>query len=88
LEITELTRHRWKNQYDGMKTSDAKWLNELEGEKSRLKRFVADRTHDIDMLKLIAERNLLTRHSLRESRSPSRGSSRDLEMHGPSAATA
>ena len=55
LEITESTWHRWKNQYGGMKASDAKRLKELEGENARLKRIVADQALDIDMLKHIAE---------------------------------
>ena len=55
LEITESTWHRWKNQYGGMKASDAKRLKELEGENARLKRIVADQALDIDMLRHIAE---------------------------------
>ena len=55
LEITESTWHRWKNQYGGMKASDAKRLKELEIENGRLKRIVADQALDIDMLKHIAE---------------------------------
>ena len=30
LEITQSTWHRWRNQYGGMKASDAKRLKELE----------------------------------------------------------
>ena len=57
LEITESTWHRWKNQYGGMKASDAKRLKELEIENGRLNRIVADQALDIDidMLKHIAE---------------------------------
>ena len=55
LEITESTWHRWKNQYGGMKASDAQRLKELEMENGRLKRIVADQALDIDMLKHIAE---------------------------------
>lgn len=55
LEITESTWHRWKNQYGGMKASDAKRLKELEIENGRLKRIVANQALDIDMLKHIAE---------------------------------
>ena len=57
LEITESTWHRWKNQYGGMKASDAQRLKELEMENGRLKRIVADQALDIDMLKHIAEGN-------------------------------
>ena len=55
LEITESTWHRWKNQYGGMKASDAKRLKELESENARLKRIVANQALDIDMLKVISE---------------------------------
>jgi putative transposase len=51
LEITESTWHRWRNQYGGMKSDDAKKLKELEKENQRLKRIVADQALDIDMLK-------------------------------------
>ena len=55
LEITESTWHRWRNQYGGMKASDAKRLKELENENRRLKRIVADQALDNDMLRHIAE---------------------------------
>jgi transposase-like protein len=54
LEITESTWHRWRNQYGGMKASDAKRLKELEHENGRLKTIVADLTLDNDMLRHIA----------------------------------
>jgi transposase-like protein len=54
LEITESTWHRWRNQYGGMKASDAKRLKELESENGRLKKIVADQALDIDMLRHIA----------------------------------
>jgi putative transposase len=54
LEITESTWHRWRNQYGGMKATDAKRLKELESENGRLKKIVADLTLDNDMLKEVA----------------------------------
>ncbi len=57
LEISENTYHRWRNQYGGMKTDDAKRLKELERENARLKRIVADQALDIDGLKEIAKGN-------------------------------
>ena len=50
-EITEATWYRWRNQYGGMKSEDAKWLKELERENARLKKMVAEQALDIDMLK-------------------------------------
>ena len=51
LEITEATWYRWRNQYGGMKSEDAKRLKELERENARLKKMVAEQALDIDMLK-------------------------------------
>jgi putative transposase len=42
LGVSEPTYHRWRNQYGGMKSSEAKRLKELEVENSRLKRLLAD----------------------------------------------
>ena len=50
LEISEQTFHRWRNQYGGMKSGEAKRLKELEEENKRLKRVVADLTLDKDIL--------------------------------------
>ncbi len=57
LGVSEQTFHRWRNQYGGMKASDAKRLKQLEQENTRLKRAVADLTLDNQMLKEIAEGN-------------------------------
>jgi transposase-like protein len=51
LEVSEATFHRWRQQYGGMKASDAKRLKELEQENARLKRAVADLTLDKAILK-------------------------------------
>ena len=46
LGVSEATFHRWRNQYGGMKASEAKRLKELEVENSRLKKLVADLSLD------------------------------------------
>lgn len=51
LEVSEATFHRWRNQYGGMKSEEAKRLKELEGENSRLKRLLAEAELDKAMLK-------------------------------------
>jgi putative transposase len=51
LAITEVTFHRWRNQYGGMKSQAAKRLKELEEECRRLKHAVADLTLDKQILK-------------------------------------
>jgi putative transposase len=50
LEVSEQTYHRWRNQYGGMKSGEAKRLKELEEENKRLKKVVADLTLDKDIL--------------------------------------
>jgi len=51
LEVSEATFHRWRNQYGGMKSEEAKRLKELEGENARLKRLLAEAELDKAMLK-------------------------------------
>jgi len=57
LEISEATLLRWRNQYGGMKSEEAKRLKQLEDENQRLKRLVADQALDIQMLKFVNEGN-------------------------------
>jgi len=57
LEISEQTFHRWRNQYGGMKSEEAKRLKRLENENKRLKKLVADLTLDKDILKEALEGN-------------------------------
>lgn len=57
LEISESTYERWRKQYGGMKSEEAKRLKELELENKRLKELVAEKELDIKMLKHIAEGN-------------------------------
>ena len=55
LGVSEATFHRWRNQYGGMKASEAKRLKELEIENARLKKLVADLSLDNAMLKEVAK---------------------------------
>jgi putative transposase len=57
LEISEATWNRWRNQYGGMKATEAKRLRELETENARLKKLLAEAELDKAMLKELAERN-------------------------------
>jgi putative transposase len=58
LGISEATYHRWKNQYSGMSTSEAKRLKELENENVRLKKLLAEKELDIDILKEVSRGNV------------------------------
>jgi putative transposase len=57
LGISEATFHRWRNQYGGMSTNEAKRLKELEKENARLKKLVAEQALDIDILKEVSRGN-------------------------------
>ena len=55
LGISEWTYYRWRKQYAGMNTQDAKKLKDLEKENARLKKLLAEKDLDIDMLKEVIE---------------------------------
>ena len=57
LEVSEATFHRWRNQYGGMKSAEARRLKELELENARLKKLLAEAELDKAMLKEIASGN-------------------------------
>jgi putative transposase len=57
LEVSEATYHRWRQQYGGMKSEEAKRLKDLEEENKRLKEVVAELTLDNQMLKHINSKN-------------------------------
>jgi hypothetical protein len=57
LEVSEATYHRWRNQYGGMKSEEAKRLKELEDENRKLKEIVAEQALDIKMLKYVTSKN-------------------------------
>ena len=57
LEVSEATYHRWRNQFGGMKSEEAKRLKELEDENRRLKQLVADLSLNNQMLKYVNSKN-------------------------------
>jgi putative transposase len=57
LDISEATFHRWRNRYGGMSTSETKRLKELEKENARLKKLLAEKELDIDILKEVNRGN-------------------------------
>ena len=56
--MTEQTYYRWRKEYGGFSTGQAKRFKELEKENSRLKRLVADLSLDNAVLKDFASGNL------------------------------
>ena len=57
LEVSESSYERWRAQYGGMKSEEAKRLKLLEDENRRLKQLVADQALDIQMLKHLQSGN-------------------------------
>ena len=57
LGISENTFHRWRAQYGGVRTADAKRLRQLEKENARLKKIVADQAVDLSILREVAQGN-------------------------------
>jgi putative transposase len=57
LGITEQTYYRWRKEYGGLRTDQAKRFKELEKENGRLKKLVADLSLDNAILKEAAYPN-------------------------------
>ena len=58
IAVTEQTYYRWRKEYGGLKTDQARRMKDLEKENARLKRLVADLSLDKQVLKDIASGNL------------------------------
>ena len=52
--VSEASIYAWRKRFSGMVTSDVKRLKVLEGENSRLKKLVAERDLEIEIMKEIA----------------------------------
>jgi len=57
LGVSEQSYYRWRREYGGLKTSQAKRMKDLERENSRLKKAVADLTLDKLVLREALEGN-------------------------------
>ena len=55
IGVSVPTLSKWKKQYGGMDVRQAKRLKDLESENNRLKRLVADKELDIQILREVAE---------------------------------
>ena len=51
LSISEWSFYRWRQKYGGMEKRDAKQLKELEKENARLKKLLAEKELDLDIVK-------------------------------------
>jgi putative transposase len=57
LAITEQTYYRWRKEYGGLRTDQARRMREMERENGRLKKLVADLSLDNAILKEAAYPN-------------------------------
>ena len=57
IAVTDQTYYRWRKEYGGLKTDQAKRLKELERENARLKRLLADAELDKAILREAANPN-------------------------------
>ena len=57
LGITEQTYYRWRKEYGGLRTDQAKRLKEQEKQIARLKQVVANQALDMEILKEAASGN-------------------------------
>ena len=57
IGVTDKTYYRWRKEYGGLKTTQAKRFKELERENARLKRLLAEAHLDKAMLQEVASGN-------------------------------
>jgi putative transposase len=57
LEVSVQTYQRWRSQYKAMRPEDVVRLKQLEKENARLKRLLAEKELDNDMLREVARGN-------------------------------
>jgi putative transposase len=55
--VSEQTFYRWRRKYGGVSVSEARRLKDLEKENSRLKRLLAERDVEIDVMKDLLSKN-------------------------------
>ncbi|MEM1089098.1 MAG: transposase [Pseudomonadota bacterium] len=51
--VSEQSIHRWRKQYDGMAVSDVKEFKRLKDENARLKKLLAERDLEVEVMKEI-----------------------------------
>ena len=57
IGVTEQTYYRWRKEYGGIRMDQAKRMKDLEKENARLKRLLAEKELDVDMLREVARGN-------------------------------
>jgi putative transposase len=54
--VSENTFYRWRNRFGGMNVSEAARVRELEKENARLKRLLAERDLEVDIIKELLQK--------------------------------
>ena len=57
IEVSEQTHYRWRKEYGGMRTNQARRMKEVEKENIRLKKLVAELALDNAILKEVSRGN-------------------------------
>jgi transposase len=57
IGISEPSYYRWRAEYGGLKLDQVKRLKQLEAENARLKKLVAERDLEIEVMKEVAAKN-------------------------------
>jgi putative transposase len=65
--ISSATFYKWKAKYGGLEVSDAKRLKALEDENAKLKKLVAERDLEIEVMKEVAAKNVWSAPSVQGS---------------------
>jgi putative transposase len=55
--VSEQTFYRWRKKYGGLSVSEARRLKDLEKENARLKRLLAERDVEVDVMKELLSKN-------------------------------
>lgn len=55
--VSEQTYYRWRQRYGGMQPSEVRRLRDLEQENSRLKRLLAERDLELDIVRRVMKKN-------------------------------
>jgi putative transposase len=55
--ISEQTIYTWRKRFGGLQASDVRQLRQFEGENARLKKLVAERDLEIEVMKEVAAKN-------------------------------
>jgi transposase len=58
LQVSEQTYYRWRKAYGELSPDEARRLKELESENRRLKKLIADKELELDVMREIARGNL------------------------------